>query len=300
MLDLYRLKALHAVATYGSVGAAAEALMVTPSAVSQQLAKLERETGGPLLERNGRGVRLTDSAHVLVEHAERILALVETAEADVEALRGAVVGRLSIGAFPTAARGLLPGAVRGLNREHPELSVLMYEREPDITLREVSRGELDLAVVHDWLNHPMAIPEGLSRAVLFDDRADVALPADHPLAGRDSLDFADLKSERWISTSPNTICHEWLVFTLRAHGAEPEITCMVDEYATQLALVAAGLGCTVLPRLGRGDLPEGVRVVPVTPQPTRRVYALWRTETTRRPAVRAAVEALRAACLASA
>lgn len=105
MLDLNRLKALHAVAVYGSVGAAAEALMVTPSAISQQLAKLERETGSVLIERNGRGVRLTDAAGLLADHAERILALVETAEADFEALRGEVVGRLSMAAFPTAARG---------------------------------------------------------------------------------------------------------------------------------------------------------------------------------------------------
>src|SRR5690606_18363262 len=138
MLDLNRLKALHAVAVYGSVGAAAEALMVTPSAISQQLAKLERETGAPLLERNGRGVRLTDAAGLLAEHAERILALVEMAEADFEAMRGAVVGRLSIAAFPTAARGIMPQALALLKERHPGLQMLLYEREPDRQIREVS------------------------------------------------------------------------------------------------------------------------------------------------------------------
>ncbi|MET9063600.1 LysR substrate-binding domain-containing protein [Streptosporangium sandarakinum] len=293
MLDLNRLKALHAVATYGSVGAAAEALMVTPSAVSQQLAKLERETGAPLLERNGRGVRLTDAAGLLADHAGRILALVETAEADFEALRGEVVGRLCIGAFPTAARGLMPGALRLLQERHPDLQLQLMEREPARQIREVARGELDLAVAQDWSNRPMAIPEGLSRETLLDDVADAALPAAHPLAGRPEIELADLSGERWVSSSPGTVCHDWLVHTLRAAELEPEISCMADEYPTQLALVAAGQGCSIIPRLGRDFVPEGVRIVPLQPRPTRRVYALWRADAARRPAIRAAVEALK-------
>ncbi|MEU6739551.1 LysR family transcriptional regulator [Streptosporangium sandarakinum] len=294
MLDFNRLKALHAVAVYGSVGAAAEALMVTPSAVSQQLAKLERETGAPLLERNGRGVRLTDAAGLLADHAGRILALVETAEADFEALRGEVVGRLCIGAFPTAARGLMPGALRLLQERHPDLRLQMVEREPERQVREVARGELDLALAQDWSNRPMAIPEGLSRAMLLDDIADVVLPASHPLAGRPEIELADLSGERWVSSSPGTVCHDWLVHTLRAAELEPEVSCMVDEYPTQLALVAAGQGCAIVPRLGRDFVPEGVRIVPLRPRLSRRIYALWRADAARRPAIRAAVEALKA------
>lgn len=297
MLDLNRLKALHAVSVYGSVGAAADALMVTPSAVSQQLAKLERETGATLLERNGRGVRLTDAAGLLADHAERILALVETAEADFEALRGEVVGRLSIGAFPTAARGLLPGALVHLRERHPDLRLQLIEREPERQIREVARGELDLAVVQDWMNRPMAIPEGLSRAMLFDDIADVVLPETHPLATRSEIELAELSGERWISSSPGTVCHDWLVYTLRSAGLEPDIACMADEYPTHLALVAAGQGCAIIPRLGRDHIPSGVRVVPILPRPIRKIYALWRSDAARRPAIRAAVEALRAVSL---
>ncbi|MFC4589010.1 LysR family transcriptional regulator [Sphaerisporangium corydalis] len=293
MLDLHRLKALHAVAVYGSVGAAAEALMVTPSAISQQIAKLERETGSTLIERSGRGVKLTDAAGLLAEHAERILALVEMAEADFEALRGTVVGRLSIAAFPTAARGLLPAALKELKRRHPELDLMLYEREPERQVREVARGELDLALVQDWLNRPMALPEGLSRAPLFDDVVDVVLPADHPLAGRREIDLAELSGERWISSSPGTVCHDWLVFTLRTASLEPEISCVADEYATQIALVGAEHGCALVPRLGRDVLPADVRTVPLLPRPTRRIFALWRTDAARRPAIRAAVDVLR-------
>ncbi|MEU8266541.1 LysR family transcriptional regulator [Sphaerisporangium sp. NPDC049002] len=293
MLDLHRLKALHAVAVYGSVGAAAEALMVTPSAISQQLAKLERETGSTLIERSGRGVKLTDAAGLLAEHAERILALVETAEADFEALRGTVVGRLLIAAFPTAARGVLPRALRELKHRHPDLDLVLYEREPERQVREVARGELDLALVQDWLNRPMAIPEGLSRVPLFDDVADVVVPAGHPLADRREIDLAELHGERWISSSPGTVCHDWLVFTLRTASLEPEFSCMADEYPTQIALVGAGHGCAIVPRLGREVLSSDVRAVPILPRPTRRIFALWRTDAARRPAIRAAVDVLR-------
>ena len=293
MLDLNRLKALHAVAVYGSVGAAAEALMVTPSAISQQLAKLERETGAVLIERNGRGVKLTDAAGLLAEHAERILALVETAEADFEALRGAVVGKLTIAAFPTAARGIVPRALTMLKRQHPDLDLLLYEREPERQIRELARGDLDLAVLQDWLNRPMALPEGLSRTALFDDVADVVVPADHPLVKADHVRLSDLAGENWISSAPGTVCHDFLMFLLRSEEREPRIVCMADEYPTQLALVAEGHGCALIPRLGRGPLPEGVAVLAVQPPPVRRIYAVWRSDAARRPAIRAAVDALR-------
>ncbi|TDD55794.1 LysR family transcriptional regulator [Nonomuraea terrae] len=292
MLDLNRLKALHAVHVYGSVGAAADALSVTPSAVSQQIAKLERETGARLMERNGRGVRLTDAAGLLAEHAERILALVETAEADFEALRGEVVGRLNVAAFPTAARGLMPAAIVELKQRHPDLWVQLNEREPDRVMREVSRGELDLGIVQDWLNRPIAMPEGLSKAILLDDIADVAVPVSHPLAGAREIELRDLCGEQWISSAPGTVCHDWLVFTLRSASVEPVIACMADEYPTQLALVAAGLGCAIVPRLGRDCVPDGVRLVPLRPRQSRRIYAVWRADAARRPAIRAMVDAL--------
>ena len=294
MLDLDRLRALSAVATYGSVSAAADVLHVTTSAVSQQVAKLERETGQKLLERNGRGVRLTEAAALLATHAERILAMVEEAESDLEAQRGEVVGELALSAFPTAARGLVPVALRALRHQHPRLRVALREQEPHATVPLAVRGEIDLGVVQDWFNVPLAIPDGLVKASLVDDIADVALPAGHPLAARTVIDLGELHGDSWIAQSPGAICRDWLVHTLRSAGLEPRIAHTADEYATQLALVDNGLGVAVLPRLGRCDVPEGVRIVPVRPALTRHVYAIWRAEAARRPAIRAAVAALRA------
>ncbi|MGM1064362.1 LysR family transcriptional regulator [Saccharothrix sp. Mg75] len=293
MLDLGRLRALHAVATHGSVGAAATALGYTPSAVSQQIAKLERETRTTLLERRGRGVALTDAAHLLATTAGQVLALVEGVEVTLEEQRGEAVGRLRVGAFATAARGLLPSALVRLHERHPRLDVRVVELDPPDGLEAVARGELDVAVTHDWVNARLAVPEPVSRARLGEDVADVLLPVGHRLAGRESLTPEDLAGERWICQPEGAICHDWLVNTFRGAGMEPDLAHRVAEYETQLALLARGIGVALLPRLGRGALPASVRAVPFLPTPTRRVFAVWRTQAGRRPAVTATLAALR-------
>ncbi|PZH03713.1 LysR family transcriptional regulator [Streptomyces sp. NTH33] len=293
MLNLERLRTLDALARHGSVSGAAEGLHVTTSAVSQQMAKLEREVGQQLLARNGRGVRLTDAGRLLAEHAARILSQVELAQSDLEAQRGQVVGELRLGAFPTAARGLFPAALSRLRERHPGLRVCTVEREPAAAVRAVVRGDVDLSVVLDWYNKPLPVPEGLTRAPILDDPADVALPASHPLADRTTVDLEDFADDDWVTWGEAEFCDEWLLDTLRSKGVEPRIVHRAEEHATQLALVAAGLGVCVAPRLGRGPLPAGVRTVPVRQAVRRHVYAVWRSEADRRPSIRAAVAALR-------
>jgi DNA-binding transcriptional LysR family regulator len=295
MLNLERLRTLDALARHGSVSAAADGLHVTTSAVSQQMAKLEREVGQQLLAKNGRGVRLTDTGRLLADHASRILSQVELAQSEIEARRGQVVGEVRIAAFPTAARGLFPAVLSSLRRDHAELRVLSRELEPEAAVREVIRGDLDLAVVLDWSNKRLPVPGGLAQAHLLDDVPDVAMPADHPLAGRAEVDLEEFADDEWVSWPEGEFCHEWLVFTLRSKGFEPRITHLAGEHHTQLALIAAGLGVCVAPRLGRGAVPEGVALVPVRQRMRRHVHAVWRTDADRRPSIRAAVEALRSA-----
>ncbi len=295
MLNLDRLRTLSAVARHGSVSGAADGLHVTTSAVSQQLAKLERETGQQLLAKQGRGVRLTDAGRLLADHASRILSQVELAQADLEAQRGRAVGELLVGAFPTAARGLFPAALAELREVHPQLRARLTEMDPDSAVPRVVRGDIDLAVVLDWYNKPLPMPEGLAKAPLLDDPADVAMPVGHPLADRDEVDLEEFADDEWISWPSGEFCHDWLMLTLRGKGIEPRISHMAEEHPTQLALVAAGLGVGVAPRLGRGPVPEGVRVVPVRHTMCRHVYAVWRADADRRPSIRAAVDALRSA-----
>ena len=295
MIDLGRLRALHAVAQYGSVNRAAEVLGYTPSAVSQQLTKLERETRTTLVERQGRGIVLTDAARQLASTASRILELVEDAELTLEEHRGQAIGTLSIAAFPTAARGLLPHALSRLIDDNPGLDVRVVETDPFEAVAAVNRGEIHVAVVHDWHNAPLSLPDSLSRAKLGSDPADVLLPATHRLAGKEFVRAEDLVGERWICQPAGSICHEWLVRTMRRAGVEPNVAYSVAEYQTQLAMLSRGIGIGLLPRLGRGTLPDDVVVVPLQPAPSRRLYAVWRTTTSRRPAISVTLQTLKAA-----
>jgi molybdate transport repressor ModE-like protein len=292
VLNLERLRVLHAVAATGSLAGASRTLHVTTSAVSQAMARLEREAGQPLVERQGRGVRLTEAGALLAERAGELLTLVERAESDLADHRGAVTGTLTVAAFATAARGLLPGALRDLRSRHPALAVRLTEQEPHESVPALARGLLDVAVVQDWTDDPLAVPDGLARRHLLDDAFDVALPRAHPLAGRGSVAVKELADEDWVGWSVGQICHDWLVRTLAADDVRPRVVHTASEHSTQLALVAAGLGVAVVPRLGRGEVPAGVRFVRIDPEPSRRVFVLWRESAAARPAIGATVSAL--------
>jgi DNA-binding transcriptional LysR family regulator len=292
MLNLERLRVLHAVMTSGSVVGAARTLHVTTSAVSQQLARLEREVGQPLVERAGRGIRLTSAGALLGDHAGVLLTHIERVEAEFARHRGAVTGTVAIAAFATAARGLLPAVLVKLRSQYPDLLVTLTEREPHEAVPALRRGQLDLAVVQDWVDDRMTVPDDLLHCDLLDDRFDIAVPADHRLADRDHVRIRELAGENWIGWSSGQICHDWLVRTLHTAGMKPRITHTASEHSTQLALVAAGLGVAVLPRLGREPLPASVRVVPIEPAPTRQVFALWRASADARPALGAVLHAL--------
>jgi DNA-binding transcriptional LysR family regulator len=282
MINLERLRVLHAVAAHGSVQAAATAMHISPSAVSQQIAKLEREVRHPLLEPNGRGVRLTDAAVHLAERTALVLASMEELEAELDGFRNEVAGPVRLSAFPTAARGIVPALLARLRADYPALEPSLVEEEPTQALPLLSRGEIDVVIAQDWFNSPLVLPSGLDRVELFDDVADIALPTTHRLAARRTLRLEDLADEGWITWQPGSICHEWLLHTYRTLGHEPRIVHTAAEHATQLALVAAGLGPAVMPRLGRGVVPDGVTIVAVTPALHRRVFVAWRIATARR------------------
>jgi DNA-binding transcriptional LysR family regulator len=293
MFDLVRLRVLATVADQGTLAAAADALHLTPSAVSQQMSKLEREAGCRLIERQGRRARLTEEGELLAKHAARILDAVAEAESDLDERRGQVVGELAVGVFPSAARGLLPATLVTLAERYPRLRVRLVESEPYEATARVARGDFDLAINADWLIVPLPIPDRLRRTEIGSDPADIALPASHPLATRASLSFDELIDERWIASTVGTICHDWLTKTLRNASHEPKIVHQAAEFPTQLALVAADLGIALLPRLASDHIPDGVNLIPVTPTINRRIFAVHREESGRRPSVRAFVTVLR-------
>jgi DNA-binding transcriptional LysR family regulator len=292
MLHLERLQALHAVSTFGSVTGAAEALRLTPSAVSQQLGKLQRDVGQRLIEPYGRGVRLTPAGALLAERAHAILSEVENAESELDRQRSQVIGDLEIAGFATAARAILPQTVARLRTQHERLKLRVSERQPDEAIRLVVAGHLDIALVNDWMNAPLLLPDGVQRVLIMNDPVDLAVPADHPLAQRTSVELTELCAEPWITWPYGAICHEWLTQTLRQNGLAPEVTHTAEEHQTQLAMVAAGLGVAVMPRLGRGST-EGVSIVTLKPAFSRQIYAIWRTLASERPAIAVTISAIR-------
>lgn len=293
MMDLTALRSLDAVQQHGSVVAAAEALGFTPSAVSQQIKRLERQSGVPLLERVGRGVILSGPGRILVAEGARIAAELERLETDLHAHAGAVAGDLHLIGFSTAMRGLIGPVVARLGVEHPALRIRLAEMEPWDAVERVASGQADVALVHRWGDVVLEIPDHLDRRVVHRDEAEVIVHADHRYAGRDRVTPHDLADERWIATPDGTICRQWLSRMYAGTGRLPLIEHTAMEFASHLELVSAGLGIALIPRLGRGPLPANTRAVRVhDPVPSRETLAVWRHSLGRSPAVLALVQRL--------
>src|SRR3954447_12388112 len=201
MLDLRRLRLLRELDRRGTIAAVADALQFTPSAVSQQLAALEREAGVPLLERAGRGVRLTDAAHVLVDHADALLDRAALAESDLAAAAGAVAGRVRIAAFESVSLHLALPAMSALARSAPALRCELTEAEPEDALPALALRDVDLVLADEWEHHPLHLPDGVARHDLFRDPVRVVLPVRHTLAREhpEAVPLASLADEAWIA-----------------------------------------------------------------------------------------------------
>lgn len=295
MIDLSALISLQAVARHGSVVCAAEALGFTPSAVSQQVKRLEKQTGVPLLERVGRGVLLTRHGRHLVDCGARLLSDLEEIESGLHRQAGAVAGHLRVTAFSTAMRGLIAPVVRDLRAAHPELTLTLAEREPWDTIDLVATGQSDLGIVHRWGDIPLTIPDHLASTPVARDVADVIVRHDHALAGRQRVRPNDLIGEDWVATPDGTICRQWLTRMYAGTGRLPRIAHESMEFDSHLALVRAGLGIALIPRLGRQPIgAELVALVLHDPLPTRDIVALHRRSMTDSPAISAVLAALSA------
>jgi len=295
MIDLDALISLRAVDSHGSVVAAAEALGYTPSAISQQVKRLERQAGVPLLERVGRGVMLTSHGRHLVDAGGRLLTDLEEIESGLHQVAGTVAGHLRLAVFSTATRGLVAPVIRDVLAAHPGLTLALTEREPWDTVDLVASGQTDIGVVHSWGDVQLAIPDHLTTSVLAHDVADVIVPSDHRLAARTRVSPHDLVDEGWIATPEGTICRQWLLRMYDGTGRLPRIAHQSMEFASHLALVRAGLGVALIPRLGRQPLGPDLVAVPVhRPVPTREIMAVHRRSMADSPAVQVVIAALHA------
>jgi DNA-binding transcriptional LysR family regulator len=293
MIDLVALGSLRAIDSHGSVVAAADALGFTPSAVSQQIKRLERQAGVPLLERVGRGVMLTRHGRHLVEEGTRLLAGLEQLQAGLHRQAGTVAGHVRLAAFATAMRGLVARALPPLLASCPDLRVTLLEREPWDAIGLVATGQADLGVVHSWGDVPLPIPDHVAGTTIAHDLADVIVRRDHPLATRAVVTPRDLADEDWIAAPEGSICYQWLHRMYDGTGRLPRIAHLSMEFETHLALARAGLGIALIPRLGRSPLGDQLAALPVAdPVPSREILALHRASMSDSPAIRALLSAL--------
>jgi DNA-binding transcriptional LysR family regulator len=288
---------LRALADHGTVAAAAQALHLTPSAVSQQLAALEREVGQPVAERRGRGLVLTGAADVLLEHAHALFAQLERAEADVAAHARGELGAVAIGAFPTALASVAAPAAQALAATQPRLRLELLDVESPHCFGALAEERIDVAISMESASAPAPGDPRFARRPLLDDPLDAVLHPEHPLAGRAAVPLAALADETFVGPSPGTSCLEVTLAGCAAAGFTPRLVHRTNDFTTLMAFVAAGLGVALVPRLAQGPaVPDDVRVVALrgTP-PARRVFAATRRGSEARPTIAAVLEALTAA-----
>jgi len=286
MLGTWRLQLLREVARRGTLKAAAQAMSITPSAVSQQLKILEHEAGATLLEPHGRLVRLTDAGLMLVRHADVIAAAIAAAEAELAAARDEIVGTLSVAAFPAAARVVMPQVLATLGRDHPRLRLTLRDLESSEGLLALRLDEIDVAVVDEYDEGSRVRSPGIDTVEIFLDPLYVAVPPDEetPAGG---IAFADLRDQTWIMDTETSAIFGVIVRACRQAGFDPDVRTHCKDDSAILALVAAGLGVGVLPGLALHDRTVRARIAALRPPLERRVLAAVRSERRSHPAVAA-------------
>jgi molybdate transport repressor ModE-like protein len=278
MLDVKRLRILRAVADHGSFSAAAESLYLSQSAVSQQVATLEREVGMALLDRTREGATLTEAGRVLVDHANAAIARLDEAERELAALAGLEGGEVRIASFPSASATLLTSAVSDFVGRYPKVRITVAEEEPEESLPRLRAGQLDVALSFDYPDVPASEERDLEYSLLLTESMHIALPPTHRLADRGRVPLGELRDEPWLSGSCASSCAEVVMASCRRAGFEPNIAYESDDYHVLQGFVAAGLGVTLLPDLALPTLRADVVVRPIDPSPPlRRVWAVTRT-----------------------
>lgn len=292
MIDVGRLRLLRELAERGTVTAVAKACWLTPSSVSQHLSTLEREAGVKLTERDGRRLRLTEAGERLVSHAHRILADLEEAQADLAGLRNGTSGTIRLSAFPTAARAVVPKIIESCRQDHPELRIVIQEQEADHSIPALRERSFDLAIVYEYNLLPRFSGPSIELIPLFEDPVLVSLPADHP-ALADEVALADLRAEPWIAPTPGAICHAAVLRACEVAGFQPRVDFISSDYAVTLALVEAGLGVALVPKLALESLSTSAALRPIRDlRPSRTVCLAIRSGSRRHPDIAAVAAAI--------
>jgi len=297
MMHLGRLRALREVADRGTIAAAADAMHLTPSAVSQQLAALEREVGERLLEPDGRSVRLTAVGRLLARRADGILAEVERLRADVDAHARGDAGEVRVGSFGTAMAALVAPVAGRLQREGGEVLIRAEEVEAEEGFQRLESHELDLVISMEAPGAPGHDDPRVHRVDLLADRLDALLPTSHPLAGRRRIALGELAADDWIVHPVGFTCEAVVLSGCRAAGFSPRALHRTANFDAMIALCGAGLGVALMPRLAHvaPRAEDGAVLVPLAGvAPARHLFAACRRGAEGAPVLERVIAELRA------
>ncbi len=287
-MTIQQLRLLSEVANRGTIAAAAGAVGFTPSAVSQQLAGLERALGVAVLERVGRTVRLTDAGRELVRHAGELLVGMEAARVAVEQMTSEVRGQVTIGVFESVASALLAPLLEGLASAHPALELQTHQYDPDDGIEAVALGEIDLAFGVDYPHAPTAPRRDVERVALLDDRHYVVVSNDDVLARAGvPVQLEQLADRQLISSPPTWSCGRCVVAACRRAGFQPDLVHQLDDFPLTLRLVEGGHGTAIVPSLGLTNPPSGVSIVSIEPPLIRQIQLVYRKGSEGRPVIAA-------------
>ena len=298
-MDLGRLRTLRELSQRRTMAAVADALLISPSAVSQQISQLEDETGVQLVERRGRGIVLTVAGEHLANHAGNIIQAVEAARSGLAELSQVVSGELRIAAFPSVAAALLPNLIRTLRILHPQLHIQLDELEPAESLAALRAWQANLALIDD-LNTPQGLlSSNIGSIALIPDEFQLLLPDSHRLARRKVIAMSDLKDENWAIDTAADAYSSMLVGTCRKAGFEPRITARCRGFELTLALVRGGCAIAICPALRSRQQLDGVRMRRLEPGLHRSISIAFRRSERARPALAAVLREMQAIASAS-
>ena len=289
-ITIRQLRTIREIARLGTIAAAAESLGFTPSAVSQQMTALESAVGVDVLERIGRGVRLTDAGRALVDRADSVLASIDETRAEIEQASGTPVGSVRLAVFESFAVALLPDVVTRMRNAHPNVTVRSVQLDPDDAVGELLRGSCDLALVVDYAHAPSPRPRGVEWRVLRTEPFRLVVPIDDELTG--PVELASVADRPFVSGSLETSCGRCTINACRDSGFEPDIHHEIDQNTAALRAVASGAGVALLPDLALVDAPPGVKFLDLVRPIDRTIELAARPVTLQRPAVQAVVAAI--------
>ena len=293
MLDVKRMRILKEVADKGSFSAAAESLSYTQSAISQQIAALEKEAGAQLVQRGSRGIRLTEAGETLVKHADAILTRLSDAEAELEAIRGLRGGRLRMATFQTVGATLMPLAIAVFRERHPDIELTVKQLEDEESIPMLKAGELDIALTVDETTVADEYSESIDMTFLLDDPMYAVLPLGHRLAGKTRLRLKDLKDDSWVNPTHACSCSDLVRNSCIRAGFEPHVSFESDDYLAVQGLVAAGVGVALIPTLALTTVRDDVVTRDLGSEaPVRKISAATLKGAQRSPAARAMLDVL--------